>query len=152
MTKSAISNQQQREAWRGFCQMAEVISGRIAQEITRSTGLSGPDFGILMQLGQASDGRRRQRDLQAFLEWDKTRLSHQLTRMSGRGLIERESGDGNSVIICMTPEGRRQLAAAKPVHARGLQEYFLDHLSEDELAALVMITGKLRRALFDLRA
>lgn len=36
---------------RGFCRMSEIISGRIAQEITRATGLSSADFGILMQGG-----------------------------------------------------------------------------------------------------
>ncbi|WP_221623504.1 MarR family winged helix-turn-helix transcriptional regulator [Burkholderia stagnalis] len=132
--------------------MAEIVSGRIAQDITRATGLSGSDLGVLMLLDEAEDGRCRQRDLQGFLEWDKTRLSHQLTRMASRGLIERESGEGNVVIICMTQEGRRQLAAARPVHVEGVRTYFLDHLSQDDLASLQIVVRKLRKALLDLEA
>ena len=137
----------ERDAWRGFRRISEIISGRITQEITRATGLSGPDFGILMQLDQVVEGVRRQRDLQAFLEWDKPRISHQLTRMSGRGLIERESSEAKAVMIRMTAEGRAQLAVAKPIHAKALRDCFLDHLSPDEVLALVAITGKLRLAL-----
>lgn len=146
MTKMKISTLE-RDAWRGFRRMAEIISGRIAQEITQATGLSAADFGVLMQLDGAQDGARRQRELQAFLEWDKTRLSHQLTRMAGRGLIERESGGGNAVHIRMTDEGRRLLADARPVHVQGIRKYFLDHLTEDDLEHLRDITQKLRGAL-----
>lgn len=127
--------------------MGEIISGRIAQEITRATGLSGADFGVLMHLDEAPDGHRRQRDLQSFLEWDKTRLSHQLTRMASRGLIERESTDANLVVIRMTQEGRRLLAAARPLHIEGVRKGFLDHLSQDDIAALQTIAQKLRSTL-----
>lgn len=149
MVKKTISPQE-LDAWRGFRRMAEIVSGRIAQDITRATGLSGSDFGVLMQLDEAEDGRRRQRDLQAFLEWDKTRLSHQLTRMASRGLIERESGEGNVVNICMTQEGRQQLAAARPIHIESVRKHFIDHLAQDDLANLQVITRKLRRAILDL--
>ena len=64
--------------------MAEITSGRIVQDITRSTGLSRADFIVLMELNQSKDRCRRQRELLDYLEWDKTRLSHQLTRMAGR--------------------------------------------------------------------
>ncbi|HBR2024124.1 TPA: winged helix-turn-helix transcriptional regulator [Klebsiella variicola] len=151
MTKKAISAQE-RDAWRGFRRMAEIISGRITQEITRTTGLSGPDFGVLMQLDEAQDGQRRQRDVQAFLEWDKTRLSHQLTRMATRGLIERESAGASGVMIRITEEGRRQLDAAKPVHAEGVRRYFLDHLSPHDVENLQGIAQKLRKALLDLES
>lgn len=148
MTKLKISALE-RDAWRGFRRMSEIASGRVAQQITQATGLSAADFGVLMQLDDAQDGVRRQRELQAFLEWDKTRLSHQLTRMSGRGLIERETGEGNAVNIRMTEEGRRQLAAARPVHIEGIRKYFLDHLTTEDLESLQVITLKLRNALID---
>lgn len=130
--------------------MAEIISGRIVQDITGATGLSSADFVVLMELGKAKDGRRRQRDLQAYLEWDKTRLSHQLTRMAGRSLIERDSGGDNVVTIRMTPEGRRQLAAARPVHADSVRRHFLDHLSPDELEQLRAVSRRLHGAMQDL--
>jgi DNA-binding MarR family transcriptional regulator len=146
MSNKALSLQE-RDAWRGFRRMAELISGRVAQDITRATELSGSDFAVLMLLGETKEGQQRQRDLQAFLEWDKTRLSHQLSRMASRGLIEREVGDGSTVMIGMTKEGRRLLAAARPVHAQGVRKHFLDHLSQDDLSNLQAIAQKLRKAL-----
>jgi DNA-binding MarR family transcriptional regulator len=91
--------------------MAEITSGRIVQDITRSTGLSRADFIVLMELNQSKDRCRRQRELLDYLEWDKTRLSHQLTRMAGRGLIERDTDSENVVVIRMTTEGHAQLRA-----------------------------------------
>ena len=134
-------------AWRGFRRMAEITSGRIVQDITRSTGLSRADFIVLMELSQSKDHCRRQRELLDYLEWDKTRLSHQLTRMAGRGLIERDTDADKVVVIRMTAEGRAQLRAARPVHVAGVRQYFLDHLSADDLAALQQITDKLHAAL-----
>lgn len=136
-------------AWRGFRRMAEITSGRIVQDITRRTGLSSADFIVLMELSKARDRCRPQRELLDYLEWDKTRLSHQLTRMAGRGLIERETGSDNKVVIRMTAEGRTQLAAARPVHVASVRRNFLDALSADDLAALQQITDKLHAALQD---
>ena len=135
--------------WRGFRRMAEITSGRIVQDIARSTGLSRADFIVLMELNQSKDRCRRQRELLDYLEWDKTRLSHQLTRMAGRGLIERDTDSENVVVIRMTTEGHAQLRAARPVHAAGVRRYFLDHLSADDRAALQRITDKLHAALQD---
>ncbi|MDF2480322.1 MAG: MarR family transcriptional regulator [Stenotrophomonas indicatrix] len=136
-------------AWRGFRRMAEITSGRIVHDITRSTGLSSADFVVLMELSKAKDRCRRQRELLDYLEWDKTRLSHQLTRMAGRGLIERDTDSDNVVVIRMTAEGRTQLSAARPVHVASVRRNFLDHLSADDLAALQQITDKLHAALQD---
>lgn len=137
------------DAWRGFRRMAEIVSGRVAREITRATGLSSADFVVLMELGKAEAGRRRQRDLLTYLEWDKTRLSHQLTRMASRDLIERESGVDDSVTIRMTETGRRQWAAARPVHADSVRANFHDHLSEKDLATIRTVMDKLHMALLD---
>jgi DNA-binding MarR family transcriptional regulator len=149
-----ISNVSQREldVWRGFRRMGEIISARIGQKITRATGLSTADFSILMILDQDESLRRRQRDLQAFLEWDKTRLSHQLTRMVARGLVEKKSLGRSGVEIDMTEEGKRLLDAAKPVHRAGLRKYFLDHIDEADIAALATVAQKLRAALLDPRS
>jgi len=136
-------------AWRGFRRMAEITSGRIVHDITRNTGLSSADFVVLMELSKAKDRCRRQRELQDYLEWDKTRLSHQLTRMAGRGLIERDTDSDNVVMIRMTAEGRTQLSAARPVHVDSVRRNFLDHLSAADLAALQQITDKLHAALQD---
>jgi DNA-binding MarR family transcriptional regulator len=151
MNKKTISPDEWT-AWRGFRRMAEVISGRIAHDITRVTGLSSADFVVLMELDKAEAGCRRQRDLLAYLEWDKTRLSHQLTRMAARNLIEREINRENVVVIQMTSEGRQQLTVARPVHTESVRKNFLDHLSNDDLVKLQEITGKLHNSLQDLDA
>lgn len=129
-------------AWRAYRQTAEILSSRIAGDINRATGLSAGDFAILMTLELSSEGHLRQREMLDLLEWDKSRLSHQLTRMAGRGLVQRVSKD-TTVSICITNEGRKQLAVAKPVHEESLQVHFAAHLSMEEYDTLIAIAEKL---------
>ncbi|MGG1949191.1 hypothetical protein AB1286_31005 [Trinickia sp. NRRL B-1857] len=56
------------------------------------------------------------------------------------------------MIIRATAKGRRQLAAARPVHVDSVRKNFLDHLSRDDLMKLQEITGKLHGALQDLES
>lgn len=151
MSKNTISTTEWA-AWRSFRRMAEVISGRIVHDISHATGLSSADFNVLMELNRVDDACRRQRDLQAYLEWDKTRLSHQLTRMARRNLVERDNDSENVVIIRMTPEGHQQLAAASQVHTDSVHKNFLNHLSADDLEKIEDVTRKLHRALRDLES
>lgn len=138
--------QSEMNAWRGFRRMGEVIASRIGREITQKTGLSSADFTILMQLSMNGGNHQRQCDIQTFLEWDKTRLSHQLSRMETRGLIEKKSEDRNSSFISMTDKGRLQLSMAQPVHQNGIYEHFAKWLSEEDLEAMIRITDILRNS------
>jgi DNA-binding MarR family transcriptional regulator len=46
--------------------------------------LSAADFAVLVPLSEAPDRRLRARDLGRFLDWDRSRLSHQIRRMEQR--------------------------------------------------------------------
>lgn len=151
MKKMTISKDEWA-TWRSFRRMAEIISGRIVHDITQATGLSNADFVVLMELDKGMDGCRRQRDLQAYLEWDKTRLSHQLTRMAGRNLIARVSDTENLIVIRMTTEGRQQLLTARPVHIESVRKNFLDHLSPVDRMNLHDVMCKLHELVKDLEA
>ena len=53
--------------------------------------MSIADFSVLVQLSEHADERMRVLELARALRWEKSRLSHQLTRMQQRGLIERSN-------------------------------------------------------------
>jgi DNA-binding MarR family transcriptional regulator len=132
-------------AWRGFRRMAEVISSRIASELQKATGISGQDFAILALLKATCHGELRQRDIQQFLGWDKSRLSHQLSRMETRAVVTRENRSGQGVMVCITEEGIRQITEAEPLHAAAVRQYFLKFLTTEDTAVLTDIAGKLRK-------
>ena len=88
--------------WHAFRLMHEDVLGRVGQDISQATGLSGPEFGVLSRLAACGKGEVRQQALAGMLAWDKSRLSHQLTRMQERSLIERRRVDGKTVLIALT--------------------------------------------------
>src|SRR5271170_3763193 len=103
--------------WHAFRLMHEDVLGRVGRDITQATGLSGPEFGVLSRLAAIGKGEMRQQALATVMGWDKSRLSHQLTRMQQRGLIKRSPIDGKAVLVTLTKSGKEKLGAALPIRA-----------------------------------
>ncbi|MFW0699868.1 MarR family winged helix-turn-helix transcriptional regulator [Pantoea sp. R13S299] len=133
-------------AWRGYRRMAALITGRIARDISEATGLSDQDFMILMELSKSPNEELLQRELQETIEWDKSRLSHQLSRMSSRGLVQRNRNSPSGISVGITDAGRLLLDKARPVHAASVRRHFLDLLSPDDLPELIAINERLRQS------
>jgi DNA-binding MarR family transcriptional regulator len=117
----------------------------VEHDIAEVNGLSGPDFGVLSRLADLGEGELRQQDLATSMRWDKSRLSHQLTRMEGRDLTTRRPADAKGVIVGMTAKGRKALAAARPVHARSIRRHLLAKLSARQRQQLLAACELLRR-------
>jgi DNA-binding MarR family transcriptional regulator len=143
-TKTARLSDDELDAWRGFRRMGELISSLVAQQITVVTGLSSADFAVLSQL-RAAGGGKRQKEMQMFLGWDKSRLSHQLARMEARSLISKSQQGPNGPEVRITREGRMKLEEALPTHAAEVRRYFIDPLSKEDIAAIRIVADKLRK-------
>ena len=89
MTKRVLSDPQ-AAAWSSYQRMRARLSGQLNRELARKTGLSEADFEILAALTESPDQPVRALALRCGLEWEKSRLSHQLRRMEARGLVVRE--------------------------------------------------------------
>ncbi|NVN03938.1 MULTISPECIES: MarR family winged helix-turn-helix transcriptional regulator [Asaia] len=124
------------------------LSGRalasVGRDIEAVTGLSGADFGILTRLEDLGHGRLSQAALLTSLEWEKSRLSHQLTRMEARRLVKRTRAADRSVTVQSLPEGKERAALARPIHAQAVRTYILQHISNEEAQMLVTIVGRLK--------
>lgn len=97
---------QELRIWHAFLFMGEDVLGRVGRDIAQETGLSGSEFGVLSRLASLGKGEMRQQALATVMGWDKSRLSHQLTRMQQRLLIERRPTDGKAVLVVLTKLGR----------------------------------------------
>ena len=87
-------------------------------------------------------GRMRPRDLGLGLQWEKSRLSHQLRRMESRGLVERAicDEDGRGALLAATAAGRTAYERARPGYDEELHTRFgrqLEPEDQDGLNALV---------------
>jgi DNA-binding MarR family transcriptional regulator len=136
-----LSEREQR-AWRAFLAMQRQLIGRTARDLQRDTGLSGADYEVLVNLSEAPEGRLRAFELGAATQWEKSRLSHHITRMVERGLVRREScpTDSRGAFVVLTAAGRKAIEAAAPLHVEHVRRVFIDSLTPEQLDALAEIS------------
>lgn len=99
-----------------------------------------------MHLGEAPDHQLRQQTLANTLCWSKSRLSHQLTRMQERGLVERIVEHAAEVRITLTKAGLQELQESDEAHAAAVRRHLLNPATKAELDALVRLVDRLKSA------
>jgi DNA-binding MarR family transcriptional regulator len=77
-------------------------------------------------------------ELSESLDWEKSRVSHQLTRMENRGLVEpiQSGAGGRRTGIRLTADGRRAAQSAILGHAGNIRRYFFDSVTPEQTAAI----------------
>ncbi len=118
------------------------LTGRLNRELAQKTGLSEADFEILMALTERPNESVRALALRCGLEWEKSRLSHQLRRMEERGLLIREEciEDNRGAVIRLTETGRKLAADAQQHYEEAVQRYVVNVLTPEQLEALGAIS------------
>ena len=131
--------------WLGYRRMRALLDLRIARETMRDSGLSEAEYDVLTNLAAEPDQCSRINELAAILVWSKSRLSHQLTRMRQRGLVDREdcADDARGTVIVLTAVGRAAIDAAAPSHVASVRRNFFDLLSAEQLGRLEDFTNTL---------
>jgi DNA-binding MarR family transcriptional regulator len=117
--------------------------------LSREEGISAADYAVMVPLSEAPDGQLRTKDLGAALGWDRSRTSHQVTRMVKRGLVAREfcEDDARGSVVGLTPAGRAAIEKAAPKHVALVRQLFFDPLSDDELDALGVALDRMLAAI-----
>ncbi|MFE5812390.1 MarR family winged helix-turn-helix transcriptional regulator [Streptomyces sp. NPDC056479] len=135
---------EEQRAWRGFVRLHERLVGRLGRLLQSESNVSPADFAVLVHLTDAPDGRQRYQDLARALEWEKSRMSHHIARMAGRGLVVREecAEDGRGAFVVITDAGRETIEAAAPRHVEAVRELFIDHVTPAELRVLAEISER----------
>lgn len=111
------------------------LGRRLGRELQRGSGLSSADYEVLVNLSEAPGHRLRAYELGRALQWEKSRISHHLTRMQGRGLIERKScpTDGRGAFVTLTETGLRGIEEAAPEHVEAVRRYFIEAMDPGQL-------------------
>src|SRR3954470_14186863 len=114
--------------WTNYQRMRVRLTERVNRELAQNTGLSEADFEILSALTEMPDESVRALALRCGLEWEKSRLSHQLRRMESRGLILREEciEDNRGSVIRVTEAGQKLTAEARLHYEHAVQRYVTD--------------------------
>ena len=128
-------------SWRTYLEMQELLRTRIEQQLQASSGLSYADYNVLAVLSEAPGGRLRPYELSRMIGWEKSRLHHQLTRMSTRELIIRERHGSRGMYAVITARGLSALKEAVPGHVCEVRRLFVDRLTPEQLDQLADISG-----------
>ncbi|PRX50946.1 DNA-binding MarR family transcriptional regulator [Prauserella shujinwangii] len=152
MGTSGLSELSEHQAavWARYQRMRVLLAGRLGRELAARTGLSEADFEILTALAESPDGDGvRALTLRCGLEWEKSRLSHQLRRMEQRGLVVRCecAEDNRGAVVRITEHGRELAAEAKRCHDEAVRRYVADALTAEQLDALGEIADAVLRRL-----
>ena len=142
MTAKPLSPRELR-IWHAFISMGEDVLERVGRDIARATGLSGPEFGVLSRLAAFGKGQMRQQELATVMGWEKSRLSHQLSRMQKRKLIERRAGDGRATLVTLTRIGREKLGAGLPIRAESVRRNLLSRLTPEQIDMIIRVSNLL---------
>jgi DNA-binding MarR family transcriptional regulator len=128
--------------WHAWKKSYERVKAQVIEDVAKATAMSDGDFTILLRVANSDGGRVRQNQLAVALDWHRSRLSHQLTRMESRGLVARHGVDGG-VEVTLTDAGRALYEKARPIHAAAVRRRFLDKLTEAQKAALLKTAEQL---------
>jgi DNA-binding MarR family transcriptional regulator len=136
MTAAWLSDDEQR-AWRAYLRMSSLLPAALNRQLQRDSGLTLPEYEVLVQLSEAPQGRLRPFQICEALNWEQSRLSHQLTRMERRGLVARHEceADGRGAFIELTPAGADASGAAAPLHVATVRGLVFGRLSAAQRAA-----------------
>ena len=136
--------QEQQAFWRRWVGLNTGLSGALNRRLQEHSGLSLQDFEVLRQLHDSPRRRVRIRDLAQALGWERSRLSHHLTRMVNRGLVERTEchDDGRGAFELLTTAGATALECAAPAHAAIVNDLLFEGLGPDELDVLLGFTAR----------
>lgn len=113
----------------------------IIADVSAGSGVPEPELGVLVHLDEAG-GLLRQNALAASTGWDRTRLSHLLTRMEARALVARRRLT-NGVEVALEPAGRTLLDSARPQLETAVQRHLVDRLDEEGRRALDRVLDRL---------
>ncbi|NLA55556.1 MAG: winged helix-turn-helix transcriptional regulator [Corynebacterium humireducens] len=127
-------NDEEQALWRLILAGMRKIDRVMDETLLATSDLSSSEFAVLVSLSEADNQSLRLRDLCASLDWDRSRTSHQITRMERRGLVtkRKSEGDARGVVVSLTDEGMRRLEAAAPEHVESVRRVVFDHMTPEQ--------------------
>ena len=143
---------EQLGCWRVFLECAFALIDILDAELRDERGMTLRWYDVLVQLEEAG-GSCRMTELAHRILASKSGLTRVIDRMEESGLVRRERppDDRRVILVSLTPEGSDALDAARAVHRHGIQEHFVEHLNDRDLAALRRLLGKVNTHVRPLR-
>lgn len=128
----------QGRTWLSYMDVYHRLEFEMNRQLQAECGLSLADYTVLNALSAAPGRRLRLSQLATTIGWERSRLSHHLQRMAGRGFVDRVQSDtdGRATDALLTDAGLKTLRAAAPKHVAWVRKLFFSDLDEDRVVQL----------------
>ena len=133
----------EESAWRKYIVASRRMYEALDEDLT-SHGLSLSDYEILVHLSDAKDRSLRMAELAEKTILSRSRLSHRIKYMEGKGWVERQkcASDKRGTWAVMTNKGWNTIVKAAPDHVASIRKRFIDQISKADQANIAAIFEK----------
>ncbi|MUK01117.1 MarR family transcriptional regulator [Vibrio cholerae] len=136
------------DTWVGLATVLEWLPPALDAPLVHNHDVTHFEYGILFALEGAPERMLRLSDLAGFANSSLSRLSRAVSRLQGRGWIERSQDplDGRATRATLTAAGRAVLTAASPDHVDTVRTLVLDPLTAAQKRQLREIMVRIQQA------
>jgi DNA-binding MarR family transcriptional regulator len=140
--ESTWLNPAEQQAWQGFLSLNRLVFAELEAQLQSQCGMPLAYYAILVTLSNAPDRTLRMGELARQLHAAPSSISHAMTRLESKALIERRNdpSDRRAQLAVLTDDGAETLAAAAPGHVTAVRENLIDLLTAEQLAQLKAIS------------
>jgi DNA-binding MarR family transcriptional regulator len=133
------------QAWRGFLLSHAAITRELDADLVARHGLTSRDYEVLLFLAAEPDRRLAMSELAKRTMLTRSGVTRLVDGLAASGLVARVSCPSDArVSYCeLTDAGHKRLREAGHTHIEGIRDAFLSHFSEDEVAHLADLLGRL---------
>lgn len=134
-------DRRQLRAWIRLVGMLELLPGVLDAQLRRDADLTGFDYYVLAMLSEARDRTLRMTELARQTNATLPRLSHVVSRLEARGLVERFPcpEDRRATNARLTDAGWATVQEAAPGHVANVRHHVIDALSAEQVDQLAAI-------------
>src|SRR3954468_3975785 len=136
-------NSEQQQAWIRLIALVELLPGVLDTQLRRDAGLTHFEYFVLAMLSESPGRTLRMTDLAARTNATLPRLSHVVTRLETRSLVERFPcpEDRRATNVRLTETGWVKVVDTAPGHVANVRDHVIDVLTEEQTAQLAEIAG-----------
>lgn len=126
------------EFWDTWMRAQRLLTRELDRGLQDACGISKAEFSVLVTLTRAPGHEMRVGELAESLDWEKSRVSHLLTRMESRGFVAptQSGASGRRTGIGLTDAGTAAARDAIRRHGGNIRRHFLDALTPDQAATI----------------
>ena len=132
-------------AWRRFLRAHAHVTRRLESDLLAEHRLPLASYDVLVQLVEAPERRLRMSELAERVLLSRSGLTRLVDRLERDGLVRREPcpDDARGLFTVLTDAGYARLREASPVHLRGVSDYAVGRLDDEEAAALADLLARM---------